>query len=156
MEENKIRYVVEQRCKKPEHRVKLGAIPVYSKSPRELEQLLIAGVDKCGDCTFHSKFYSPEQCTLLEPVIAKKEESNNRALASAFFIILLIGFVGILGAYNIDPDSIFTKTFAAFSAMVGAGLSATIAILERKASIYTKIAAGIAFLVPSFMLWNLT
>ena len=74
----------------------------------------------------------------------------------AFFIILLIGFVSIFGAYNIDPDSIFTKTFAAFSAMVGAGLSATITILERKASIYTKIAAGIAFLVPSFMLWNLT
>ena len=146
-----IRYVVEQRCTKPEHVGPLGAIPVSHGAPRDAEQLLMLNAVKCDKCTFHSKFYAPKQITIIEPRnITEKKMGFIEIIIGIYCLIFLIATGMVISngfKYLLD------KNYLAFTSLFALSLSLAVNILDRGASNTTKFVAVVGFAAAFTAFW---
>ena len=151
MDELSIRYVVEQRCENPKHQGKLGAIPVLHSSPREAEQFLMLDVDKCEKCTFHSKFYTPEQCTLIKLSNKPPKKSNATEITlGVYFIIFIIASIAL---YNADKTYLMNKNYLAFLSLFSVAISLAPNVLNKDATSTSKLIGVFGFIAAFFAFW---
>ena len=148
MDELSIRYVVEQRCVNPKHQGKLGAIPVLHSNPRGAEQLLMLDIEKCEECTFHSKFYTPEQCTLIKPSNKPPKKSYATEITLAiYFIIFIITSIAI---YKAEKTYLMNNNYLAFLSLFSVALSLAPNVLNKEATIISKLTGVFGFIVTFF------
>ncbi|WP_394238059.1 hypothetical protein [Pseudomonas anguilliseptica] len=102
MNQDKIRFIVERRCKsESKHGVLLGAVPVSSKDPAEDVQRLIRSVDQCRGCTFHSKFYLDKYSDLLELNNIEKVAQTLDAILLKWMMLILTAVMVFLTPYSL-------------------------------------------------------
>ena len=120
MKQSGVRYVVERRCK-PEnkHDLELGYVPIAAKQPEKIVQKLIQEVERCPDCTFHSKFYPQDYNDLIDQDEINEIEANKYVPLlkwTSFLSFICVGVIllfnlfthGLLHAISVLSVSMFT------------------------------------------------
>ncbi|MBS9816556.1 hypothetical protein LC147_27455 [Vibrio harveyi] len=149
--QQKIRYIVIQKCSNPKHIGALGSVNSDSNTPRDDEQRLISAVYRCDNCTFHSLFYCEGDLVPIE-LNATLTKSNATSEEKAvmfnkvvyYFLLFVLLATSCVNLYYL-PDNWRNESFIQFLTMNALGLVALGGIIDSSKAKYTKFANMIAF-----------